>query len=412
MDDVINTASSQNQMIVTIGNKLKTLKGAIRTSRQTSESTISEFKPIVGKINEKLDTIRNMLDEAKRIKLNMKETTGQRDALVKEKEATVEALSKKDNEIEQLKSEVGKKEALAAQSLTEYNNRMTMVQAANAANLKAKEKTAADLEALQRQSNDTSSRYEKELKGALDQKAAAEEMQKRINEEKEQLKAALDQSRTHARDLQSSVSKVEKLKEQQAQLTAALNALDGEITAANDDITALDKGHVEHLQAIKDQLSRLDEELRNIISSDPSQRPKLPPAAGAGDVSNEERNVKPSEQIPILNTRDGTVVDRNEQSNLLGNIRPYPPRTNRLSAEDASLIQQGLAGDNARHGPTPFERSMPGQRRGGTRRKQRGGYIAIRKTRSNSSSSSGRRRRRSSSSSTRRKRHYKSTRSR
>ena len=85
MDDAINAATSQNQIIVTIGNKLKTLKGAIRTSRETSASTITQFKPIVGKINEKLDTIKKMLDEAKRIKIDMQETTKQRDSLTKEK---------------------------------------------------------------------------------------------------------------------------------------------------------------------------------------------------------------------------------------------------------------------------------------------------------------------------------------
>jgi hypothetical protein len=257
------------------------------------------------------------------------------------------------------------------------------------------------------------------------------------------------------------MDKLGDLKKSSADLTAALNALNAEIEAANDDMRSLDEAHVQHLGAIKNQLQSLDEELRKIIAADPgaagsgmgpgsgaagsgaagSGGPSVyatraqGPGSGAARLGDETSSDE--EDMPVwarnnprrlqrsgphvkaedvdtddVDTDDGPAMMLPRSRGAAGGVhnvadevdrinRNLPPRPHHAtSSKEDELLNAGLSG--SRSGPSPFARSVPRGNRGGgrrTRRRQRGGYIAVKKTRSKSSSSSGRRKTRRSSSS-------------
>ena len=434
MDELDNSIASQNAIVAEIGGKLKTLKTSIAASKKRGDDTMLSVPPIVKGINEKLDTIKGMLDEAKRIKKEYVELNSQVNTLGKQKEQTSKDLEEKTKQIKEL-----------TEKIENLNKEKITLDTANKANLLAKERAEANFSALQQQSTAATQQQQAALQAAMQEKTAA--AQKLAETE-----ASLGTSQEHARKMQEHLNKLGVLKKHQAELTEALNALNAEINAANDDITSLDKAHVDHLDSIKNQLQRLDQDLRDIITSNPPtdgsgamtsvdtgdvksdvfgninfDKEEIPPPAAAGKEDSEaeptmqppiDSNVKPSEQIPKLNAEEQGRMFQNIRTFPRGRgiVGPSPSSQNRsvnrnVSTDEEELLNEGLA-TSKRPGPTPFERSLPGDRRGGTRKKHHGGYIAIRKTRSNSSSSSSRRNktRRSSSSNYKSSRHTRHTR--
>ena len=427
MEQVDQSIASQNAIVAAIGGKLKTLKMGIAASKKKGDDTLLTVPPLVKGINESLDTIKKMLDEAKNIKKSYMEANSQLATLGRERAQVSKDLEEKTKQIAELNKKI-----------EELTKKQVEVETANQQNRSAKERAEASFIALQQQSTAATQQQQAALQAAMQEKTAAAQ-------KLSQTEASLGTSQEHARKMQEHMNKLGDLKKHQADLTAALNALSAEIDAANDDMTSLDKAHVEHLGAIKDQLQRLDQDLRTIITSNPTPQP---PAAGSGgnvqvaraqavpenvieqpvvdaevvDEGNNEparrklnsslRHVKTDELGNIVFDNDGDsqpnilrgTTDEpgthpDENVNYLGAPRPHRQH-NALSKEEEDLINQGLSGTKQER--SPFARSVPGTR------SQRGGYIAIKKTRSKSSSS-GRRgtRRRSSSrsSSTRRKRH-------
>jgi chemotaxis protein histidine kinase CheA len=459
MEDVDQSIASQNAIVAAIGGKLKTLRTGIAASKKTGDDTLLTIPPIVQGINDKLDIIKKMLAEAKRIKVEWTETNNQLATLGKQKAATSEALVKKDKQIAEMTARLRDNEATAVANHERLTQQRNALDEANKASIIAKEKAEASLAALQQQSAAATQQQQAALQAALQGKTAAEELQRRAEQELAQTKASLGTSQQHANAMQAHMNKLGDLKKHQADLTAALNALNAEIEAANDDMRSLDAAHVQHLGAIKNQLQSLDEELRKIIAADPgaagSGGPGMGPGSGAagsggpgpgpsvyatrvhepgtGDsqrrhLSRSGRGINPSDlDDSDTDTDDGPAMMLPRSRGAAGgepNVvaaevdrinRNLPPRPQHAtSSEEDELLNAGLSG--SRSGPSPFARSVPrSNRRGGrrTRRRQRGGYIAVRKTRSKSSSSSGRRgTRRSSSSrskSTRRRRHRSSS---
>jgi hypothetical protein len=297
MDDVDQSIASQNAIVLAIGGKLKTLHAGIVTSKQKGENTLlTEITPIVKGINKNVDIIRKMLAEAKNIKKAWATAKNQLDALVTEKAATFATLTKKDEEIAVMTDRLKKNEDAAVENHQKLTNQKTALEAANQANLTAKENVEAGLAKLQQQSAAATQQQQAALQEAMAAKAAAEGQQQQAAREVAQTKADLGTSQQHAAKMQAHMAKLGDLKKHQAGLTAALNALNAEIEAANDDMRSLDAAHVDHLGAIKTQLQTLDEELRRIIEADPgaagSGGPGMGPgpgAAGSGDRPTEDQ---------------------------------------------------------------------------------------------------------------------------
>lgn len=437
MEDVDQSIASQNAIVAAIGGKLKTLRTGIAASKKNGENTLLSVPPIVKGINDKLDIIRKMLAEAKNIKKDWTTANNQLAELGRQKAITSEALMKKDKQIAEMTDRLRQNEATALANHEKLTQQKTALEAANQANINAKEKVEAGLANLQQQSAAATQQQQAALQAAMAAKATAEDQQQRATREVAQTKAELGTSQQHANAMQAHMNKLGDLKKHQADLTAALNALNAEIEAANDDMRSLDAAHVEHLGAIKKQLQSLDEELRKIIAADPGAAGSGGPSVSATRVQAEEplmddipphtpdeqdTNVKEEETdtddepaFIIPQPRNAAGGEPNivaEEVDRINHNLPPRPR-NATSSEEDELLDAGVSG--VRSGPSPFARSVPGRRRVGGRRsrKQRGGYIAVRKTRSKSSSSSGRRKTRRSSSSrsksTRRRRHRSSS---
>ena len=291
MDDVDQSIASQNAIVAAIGGKLKTLRDGIATSKKNGEDTLLTIPPIVQGINDKLDIIRKMLADAKIIKKAWATAKNQLATLGKEKDATSATLTKKDEEIAEMTDRLKKNEAIAVANHEKLTNQNTTLEAANQANLTAKEKVEAGLANLQQQSAAATQQQQAALQAAMAAKATAEDQQQQAAREVAQTKTELGNSQQHAAKMQAHMAKLGDLKKHQADLTAALNALNAEIEAANDDMKSLDAAHVQHLGAIKNQLQRLDEELRKIIAEDPgaagSGGPGMGPGPGSGDRSTE-----------------------------------------------------------------------------------------------------------------------------
>lgn len=291
MDDVDQSIASQNAIVAAIGGKLKTLRDGIATSKKNGEDTLLTIPPIVQGINDKLDTIRKMLADAKNIKKAWAIAKNQLATLGKEKAATSATLIEKDKQIAEMTDRLKKNEAIAVANHEKLTNQNTTLEAANQANLTAKEKVEAGLANLQQQSAAATQQQQAALQAAMAAKATAEDQQQQAAREVAQTKAELGNSQQHAAKMQAHMAKLGDLKKHQADLTAALNALNAEIEAANDDMKSLDAAHVQHLGAIKNQLQRLDEELRKIIAEDPgaagSGGPGMGPGPGSGDRSTE-----------------------------------------------------------------------------------------------------------------------------
>ena len=300
MDDVDQSIASQNAIVLAIGTKLKTMRDGIIESKKTGEETFKTMGGIVQGINGKLDIIRKMLADAKNIKKEWATAKNQLDALVTEKAATSATLTKKGEEIAALNTRLKKNEAEAVENHQKLTNQNTALEAANHANLTAKENVEAGLAKLQQQSAAATQQQKAALQAAMAAKATAEDQQQQAAREVAQTKAELGTSQQHAAKMQAHMTKLGDLKKHQANLTAALNALNAEIDAANKDMKSLDEAHVDHLGAIKNQLQRLDEELRKIIAEDPgaagsgaagSGGPGMGPGPGSGDRSTDaDRN--------------------------------------------------------------------------------------------------------------------------
>lgn len=427
MDEVDNSIASQNAIVAAIGGKLKTLKMGIAASKKRGDDTILTVPPLVKGINEKLDTIKKMLDEAKNIKKAYLEANSQIATLGKERAQVSKDLEEKNKQIAELNAKI-----------EELNKKQIELETANQGNRTAKERAEASFIALQRESAATTQRQQASLQAAIQEKNASDDAQRRALQKLSETEVALGTSKEHERKMQEHMNKLGDLKKHQADLTAALNALNAEIDSANDDMTSLDRAHVDHLGAIKNQLQELDKNLNAIITSSP---PSQPPAAGSGSNiqmtrsqavpdnvldepvvdadENEPARRRSSGSLPHIKTDElGNIVfdnDGDSKPNILRgttdlpgtrsdeNVKylgvPPPRQKSVLSSEEEDLINQGLSGTKS--APSPFMRSMK-------RDNQRGGYIAIKKTRSKSSSSGRRgtrRRSSSSSSSTQRKRH-------
>jgi chemotaxis protein histidine kinase CheA len=296
MDDVDQSIASQNAIVAAIGGKLKTLRDGIATSNKKGENTLlTEVTPIVKGINKNLDIIRKMLDEAKNIKKEWATAKNQLATLGKEKAATSATLTKKDEEIAALNTRLEENQAAAVENHDTLTNQKIALEAANHANLTAKENVEAGLAELQQQSAAATQQQQAALQEAMAAKAAAEGQQQQAAREVAQTKADLGTSQQHAAKMQAHMAKLGDLKKHQAGLTAALNALNAEIDLANDDMRSLDAAHVDHLGAIKTQLQSLDEELRKIIAAEPgaagSGGPGMGPGPGSGDRSTDaDRN--------------------------------------------------------------------------------------------------------------------------
>ena len=437
MEDVDQSIASQNAIVAAIGGKLKTLRTGIAASKKNGDDTLLTIPPIVKGINDKLDIIKKMLAEAKIMKKDWTTANTQLAALAQQKAVTTEALMKKDKQITELTARLRENEATALANHERLTQQRNALDEANKVSIIAKEKAEASLAALQQQSAAATQQQQAALQAALQGKTTAEEAQRRAEQELAQTKASLGTSQQHANAMQAHMNKLGDLKKHQSDLTAALNALNAEIEAANDDMRSLDAAHVEHLGAIKNQLQSLDEELRKIIAADPGAagsggpsqgmgppgRPGGRPgmgfgsgAAGSGGPSIYATRVQEqrpgTDNIPPHTSDETSSGDESDYGPAISMPRQNRPH-HATSSEEDDLLAAGLTG--SRSGPSPFAKSVPGRRRGGGRRsrKQRGGYIAVRKTRSKSSSSSGRRgTRRSSSSrskSTRRRRHRSSS---
>ena len=275
MDNVDQSIASQNAIVAAIGGKLKTLRTGIAASKATGDNTLLTIPPIVKGINDKLDIIRKMLAEAKNIKKDWTAANTQLAALAQQKAVTTAALMKKDKQITEMTARLRDNEATALANHEKLTQQKTALETANQANLAAKEKVGADLATLQQQSAAATQQQQAALQAAMAAKATAEGQQQQAARDVAQTKAELGTSQQHANAMQAHMNKLGDLKKHQADLTAALNALNAEIDAANDDMRSLDAAHVEHLGAIKNQLQSLDEELRKIIAADPG-------AAGSG----------------------------------------------------------------------------------------------------------------------------------
>jgi hypothetical protein len=463
MDDVDQSIASQNAIVLAIGGKLKTLRAGIATSKQKGENTLlTEVTPIVKGINKNLDIIRKMLDEAKNIKKAWATAKNQLDTLGTEKAATSAALTKKDEEIAVLNTRLKENEAKAVANDERLTQQKIALEAAKQANVNAKEKAEASLRDLQQQSAAATQQQQAELQMALQGKTAAEEMQRRATQELADTKTDLGTSQQHAAKMQAHMAKLGDLKKHQAGLTAALNALNAEIEAANDEMLSLDAAHVDHLGAIKTQLQTLDEELRKIIEADPGAAgsggpgPGMGPgsgAAGSGDRSTEAdrrraailaTDMRPgsgaagsgdsqrrtlSRSVPHVNQGDFDNIDTNTDDeggiDISRSSQPAAGGDNFVSGEVRRIntgaqsnrrpftVNPDPVRDTLIHNQERPQQEQPHRsrgrfnlgdvpmkdKRGGTRRRQRGGYIAVKKTRSKSSSSSGRRGTRRSSSS-------------
>ena len=418
MEDVDQSIASQNAIVVAIGNKLKNLRTGIAASKKNGENTLLTVPPIVKGITDKLDIIKKMLAEAKNIKKDWATANTQLAELGRQKVATSKALEQKDKQIAEMNERLQNNQATHLEDHDKLSKQQAGLAAANQANLAAKDRADASLAALQQQSTAATQQQQAALQAALEGKTAAEEAQRRAEQEVAATKAALGTSQQHANAMQSHMNKLGDLKKHQATLTAALNALNAEIDAANDDMSSLDDAHVAHLGAIKGELERLDNELGTIIASEP---PSPPPAAGSGNseemknripnqlsMSPPDSNVLPSQQIPLLN--EGAESVRDPTFDELDAMRLQQPDKFRSLPSD---VKQRYMTDKRNRQFQENEDRLSNLRGGKGKGRQRGGYIAVKKTRSKSSSSSGRRgtRRRSSSrsSSTRRRRHRGST---
>lgn len=422
MEDVDQSIASQNAIVTAIGNKLKTLRTGIAASKKNGDDTLLMVPPIVKGITDKLDIIKKMLAEAKNIKKDWVTANTQLAELGRQKVATSKALEQKDKQIAEMNERLQKDQAAHLEDHDKLSKQQAGLAAANQANLAAKDRADASLAALQQQSTAATQQQQAALQAALEGKTAAEEAQRMAEQEVAATKAALGTSQQHANAMQSHMNKLGDLKKHQATLTAALNALNAEIDAAADDMSSLDDAHVAHLGAIKGELERLDNELGTIIASEP---PSPPPAAGSGNseemknripnqlsMSPPDSNVLPSQQIPLLN--EGAESVRDPTFDELDAMRLHQPDKFRSLPSD---VKQRYMTDTRnrqfQENEDRLSKLRGGKGKGKGKGRQRGGYIAVKKTRSKSSSSSGRRgtRRRSSSrsSSTRRRRHRGST---
>ena len=463
MDDVDQSIASQNVIIVDIGRKLKTLRDGIATSKKTGEDTLLTIPPIVEGINNKLNTIRQMLAQAKNIKKDWATANSQLATLGKEKVATSEALVKKDKQIAEMTARLRDNEATAVANHEKLTNQNTALEAANQANLTAKEKVDAALRNLQQQSAAATQQQQAALQAAMAAKATAEEQQQQAAREVAQTKTDLGTSQQHAAKMQAHMDKLGDLKKHQAGLTAALNALNAEIEAANDDMLSLDMAHVDHLSAIKTQLQNLDKELLKIIEADPGAAgsggpgPGMGPgsgAAGSGDRSTEadrrRASILATDMRPGTGaagsgdsqrrtlSRSGNRINQGDLDNIdtdtddeggndiprssqpaaggdnfvsgeVRRINTGAPSNRRLFTVNPDPVRETLIHSQERPQQDQVARSrgsfnlgdvpMKDKRDDTRRMQQRGGYIAVKKTRSKSSSSSGRRRTRRSSSS-------------
>jgi len=326
MDDVDQSIASQNAIVAAIGGKLKTLRTGIATSKKNGEDTLLTITPIVQGINDKLDTIRKMLADAKNIKKAWAIAKNQLATLGKEKAATSATLIEKDKQIAEMTDRLKKNEAIAVANHEKLTNQNTTLEAANQANLTAKEKVDAALANLQQQSAAATQQQQAALQAAMAAKATAEDQQQQAAREVAQTKAELGNSQQHAAKMQAHMAKLGDLKKHQADLTAALNALNAEIEAANDDMKSLDAAHVQHLGAIKNQLQRLDEELRKIIAEDPgaagSGGPGMGPGPGSGDRSTEADRRRADIMATDMRPGSGSAGSGDSQRRFLSRSGP------------------------------------------------------------------------------------------
>jgi hypothetical protein len=318
MEDVDQSIASQNAIVAAIGGKLKTLRTGIATSKKNGDDTLLTIPPIVKGITDKLDIIRNMLADAKKIKKAWATANNQLTTLGEEKVATSEALAKKDDEIAALNTRLRDNQTAAVENDERLTQQKIALEAANQANVNAKEKADDSLADLQQQSTAATQQQQGSLQAALQGKTAAEEMQRRAEQALAATKTELGTSQQHAAKMQAHMAKLGDLKKHQANLTAALNALNAEIDLANDDIQSLDQAHVDHLGAIKTQLQSLDEELRKIIAEDPgaagsgaagSGGPGMGPGSGAAGSGDSGTGPRPSAYATRVQGQ-GSVTDQ------------------------------------------------------------------------------------------------------
>ena len=422
MEDVDKSIADQNVIIQSMLTSLAPMRERITKLNALNTSTKAEFSDSFKEINGKMATIKELVDKAKIIEKNCKKTQDTVNNLVQEKNAILEALKKKEEEIGSLTERLKKNEATHLEDHDKLSKQQVGLAAANQANLAAKDRADASLAALQQQSTAATQQQQIELQAALQGKTAAEEAQRRAEQEVKNTKDALGTSKQHAAAMQNHMNKLGDLKKHQVDLTGALNALKAEIDAANEDLGQLDASHVQHLDGIKKQLVMFDKNLQDIIDSEPpvdgsgSSAPQPPPAAGSGNPmemqnrilsrtdGDRDSNVLPSQQIPLLN--EGAESVRDPTFDELEAMRvQQPDKFRSLPSNVKQKHQTDTMNRQFQENKDRLSNFSGGKGKG----RQRGGYIAVKKTRSKSSSSSGRRgtRRRSSSrsSSTRRKRH-------
>lgn len=504
MDEVDTSIASQNTIVAAIGTKLKTLRTRIAASKKNGEETMSSIPPIVKRINDKLDIIKNLVANAKTIKMQYDATNTKVQSLGKEKEVVSKDLAAKNRQIADLTEQLKNNQSTAVDNHTKLTAQIEALNQANRESVAAKETVEANLVALQQQSATATQQQRDALLAAQQAQGVAEQAVAAT-------KTELENSMRHADAMQSHMNKLGELKKHQTSLTELLKNLDQEISSANNEMNELDGVHVKQLGYIKEELEKVDVELNKIIVDNPGSGDggvgsstttspfhqnqsnfNSPPAAG-GDPARQQRTSAKAQPPPswadrlsqsgkgkdefdidiyplhpgeegadaIYGTHSDarysghgktssdakksnmtSIIGDDDSSNPLSkfsrntNMGKQPPSAAQVQATEQQRLKGNLFGKKNQNMVFHSDHSDPSHQRttdsyqrttdsyqrptdqrptekkpdrrdpfkiGGTRKKQRGGYIAVKKTHSKSYSSSGRRGSSSSSKSTRRR---------
>lgn len=467
MDDVDQSIASQNAIVAAIGTKLKTLRTRIAASKKNGEETMSSIPPIVKRINDKLDIIKKLVANAKTIKMQYDATNTKVQSLGKEKEVVSKDLAAKNRQIADLTEQLKNNQSTAVDNHTKLTAQIEALNQANRESVAAKETVEANLVALQQQSATATQQQRDALLAAQQAQGVAEQavvatktelensrrhadaMQSHMNKLGElkkhqtsltELLKKLDQEISSANNEMNELDEVHVkqlgyIKEELEKVDVELNKIivdnpgsgDGGVGSSTTDVPfrqgqgnfnsppaaggdpAREQSVKSRSQAWNDRISQSQaDEMLDVYPGQPGEESAdaiygTPSDARDSDdetSSGAKKGIQPQNMTSII----GRDISRNPLSKISRNVnmRNQPP----------SAAQEQF---NARREPTQQEKdykqlfgkdrpaNLYNMRRGGTRNKQHGGYIAVKKTRSKSSSSSGRRGSSSSSKSTRRR---------
>ena len=210
MEDVDKSIADQNVIIQSMLTSLAPMRERITKLNALNTSTKAEFSDSFKEINGKMATIKELVDKAKIIEKNCKKTQDTVNNLVQEKNAILEALKKKEEEIGSLTERLKKNEATHLEDHDKLSKQQVGLAAANQASLAAKDRADASLAALQQQSTAATQQQQIELQAALQGKTAAEEAQRRAEQEVKNTKDALGTSKQHAAAMQNHMNKLYK----------------------------------------------------------------------------------------------------------------------------------------------------------------------------------------------------------